>query len=155
MVDPVKPHVEPMWGKGATTSTPVVPSVASTATNEIKTVADLVAWTDKVAAAPPVPVPIPQSPTPPTTTTVATVTTTTTPASSTVLWYQSQRFVILCQSSALLVLAWLGTALATNDWAWRVIAISVLGNVALQLKDWWSPTVIAPFAALNKNNVGT
>ena len=92
-------------------------------------------------------------PAPPTTTTVATVTTTTTPASPTVLWYQSQRFITLCQSSALLIITWLGVALATNDWAWRTIAISVLGNVALQLKDWWSPTIVAPFAALNRNNV--
>jgi hypothetical protein len=55
MVDPVKPHVEPMWGKGATTSTPIVSPLAATATNEIKSVADLVAWTDKVAAAAPAP----------------------------------------------------------------------------------------------------
>src|ERR1019366_157923 len=116
MVDPVKPHVQPMWGTG--TATPPGVPVSATSTD----------------AAHPSRVPMPQSLTPPTTTTVATVTTTTAPASSTVLWYQSQRFVILCQSSALLVLAWLGTALATNDWAWRVIAISVLGNVALQLK---------------------
>ena len=89
-------------------------------------------------------------------TTVATATTTTTTTTSgdvAVQWYRSQRFIILCQSSALLILAWLGTALATNDWAWRTVAVSVLGNVVLQLKDWWSPTVVAPFASLNKNNV--
>jgi len=88
----------------------------------------------------------------PVTTTVATVTTTTTPAESAVQWYRSQRFIALCQSTVLLLLGWLGTALATNDWTWRPIAIAVLGNVLLQLKDWWNPNVVAPFAALNKNN---
>jgi hypothetical protein len=69
-----------------------------------------------------------------------------------VTWYRSQRFIALCQSTVLLVLGWLGTALATNEWAWRAIALSILGNIVLQLKDWWSPAVVAPFAAMNKSN---
>lgn len=69
-----------------------------------------------------------------------------------VAWYKSQRFIALCQSTVLLVLGWLSTALATNEWAWRAIAIAVLGNVLIGLKDWWNPNVVAPFAALNKNN---
>jgi hypothetical protein len=72
-----------------------------------------------------------------------------------VVWYKSQRFIVLCQSTAVLILGWLSAALATNDWAWRPIAISVVGNVLVALKDWWSPNVVAPFAALNRNNVGT
>lgn len=70
-----------------------------------------------------------------------------------VVWYKSQRFIVLCQSTAVLILGWLSAALATNDWSWRPIAISVVGNILVALKDWWSPNVVAPFAVLNKNNV--
>ena len=77
------------------------------------------------------------------------------PAAGPVTWYKSQRFIALCQSTTLLVLGWLGTALATNEWAWRAIAIAVLGNVVLQLKDWWNPNVVAPFAVMNKSNSNT
>jgi hypothetical protein len=72
-----------------------------------------------------------------------------------VVWYRSQRFIVLCQSTAVLVLGWVSAALATNDWAWRPIAIAVVGNVLVALKDWWSPNVVAPFAVLNRNNVVT
>lgn len=72
-----------------------------------------------------------------------------------VLWYKSQRFIILCQSSALLVLTWLIGALSTNNWEWKPVALSVLGNLLLQLKDWWSPNIQAPFAVLNRNNTPT
>lgn len=75
------------------------------------------------------------------------------PTTAPVPWYKSQRFIIMVQSTILLVLGWGGQALATNDWSWRPIAIAVVGNVLLMLKDWWSPTVIAPFAALNRSNV--
>lgn len=69
-----------------------------------------------------------------------------------VVWYKTQRFIALCQSTAILVLGWLTAALSTNEWAWRGIAIAVLGNVLVALKDWWSPTVQAPFAVMNRNN---
>lgn len=97
------------------------------------------------------PVPVPA---PPVTTTVATVTTTTTPAEAAIPWYKSQRFVTLVQSTVLWVLSWLVAALSSNDWAWRAVAIGVATNVLIALKDWWSPNIIAPFAALNKNNAG-
>ena len=71
---------------------------------------------------------------------------------SPVAWYKSQRFIALCQSTAVLLLGWLAAALGTNDWAWRGIAVAVLGNVIVALKDWWSPNVVAPFAVLNRNN---
>lgn len=96
----------------------------------------------------------PASPAAPvTTTTVATVTTTTTPSAGAIPWYQSQRFITLCQSTALWVLSWLVAALSSNDWAWRAVAIGVSTNILIALKDWWSPSIIAPFAALNQNNV--
>lgn len=69
-----------------------------------------------------------------------------------VAWYKSQRFIALCQSSVILALGWLSAALATNDWRWRTIAIALVGNILVGLKDWWNPNVVAPFAALNKNN---
>ena len=73
-----------------------------------------------------------------------------------ILWYKSQRFIILVQSTVLLVLGWLIQVLSTTPivWLWRAIAISVLGNILLALKDWWSPTVVAPFAAPNSKNIG-
>jgi hypothetical protein len=72
-----------------------------------------------------------------------------------VVWYKTQRFIALCQSTAVLVLGWVSAALATNDWAWRPIAIAVVGNVLVGLKDWWSPNVQAPFAVMNRNNNAT
>jgi hypothetical protein len=70
-------------------------------------------------------------------------------------WYQSQRFIALCQSTAVYVLGWLAAALASNDWAWRAMAVGVLGNVIVALKDWWNPNIIAPFSVLNRNNTPT
>ena len=70
-------------------------------------------------------------------------------------WYKSQRFIVLCQSSVLTILTWAGVAISTGDTAWRPTAATLLANIVLQLKDWWNPNVVAPFAALNKNNTVT
>lgn len=70
-----------------------------------------------------------------------------------VAWYHSQRFIALCQSTAIIILTWVSAALATNDWSWRTMAVAVIGNILLVLKDWWNPNIVAPFAALNENNV--
>lgn len=76
------------------------------------------------------------------------------PTNGAVHWYKSQRFIILMQSNALLILGWVIQVLSTTPtvWAWRGIVVAIATNVFLLLKDWWSPTVIAPFSALNKNN---
>ena len=60
------------------------------------------------------------------------------------------------QSNVLLILGWLLQVLSATpiEWMWRQIGVAIIGNVMLMLKDWWSPTVIAPFAVLNKKNVG-
>jgi hypothetical protein len=101
---------------------------------------------DPTAAAPPTPqVPVPPAPAP--------VDLGPAPATAAIKWYQSQRFIALCQSTVLLILGWLIAALSSNDWAWRAISISVVGNIVIVLKDWWNPNITAPFAALNKNNV--
>ena len=73
-----------------------------------------------------------------------------------IAWYKSQRFIILVQSNVLLILGWLLQVLSATpiEWMWRQIGVAIIGNVMLMLKDWWSPTVIAPFAVLNKKNVG-
>jgi len=72
-----------------------------------------------------------------------------------VAWYKSQRFIALCQSTVLFALGWLISALSTNDWTnWKAGVIAILGNVLIGLKDWWNPNIVAPFAALNKNNTG-
>ena len=70
-------------------------------------------------------------------------------------WYQSQRFTALWQSAALLGLGFLIYALQTNDWqAWKpMLILPLLSNLALVLRDWWKPDVIAPISALNKGNV--
>ena len=83
----------------------------------------------------PVPVAIPESPAYP------------------VPWYKSQRFIALVQSTVLFGLGWLITALSTNDWTnWKAGLVAVLGNLVIALKDWWSPSVVAPFALMNKKN---
>lgn len=66
-----------------------------------------------------------------------------------VFWYKSQRFVALCQSTVLIGLGWLIQAISTNDWTWRPVSIAILGNILLQLKDWFSPGVIGPAAFMN------
>jgi hypothetical protein len=73
-----------------------------------------------------------------------------------VAWYKSQRFIALVQSTILFALGWFITALGTNDWSnWKAGLVAILGNVAIGLKDWWSPSVVAPFALANRNNVVT
>lgn len=67
-----------------------------------------------------------------------------------VQWYRSQRFIALVQSSVLFVLGWLIQALSTDSWEWKPIAIALLGNIVLQLKDWWNPNVIGPAAFMNR-----
>ena len=76
------------------------------------------------------------------------------PAPQAIPWYKSQRFIALCQTTALTALGWLLAALTSNDWQWRGVAIAIGSNILLVLKDWWSPNVVAPIAALNRNNVG-
>ena len=70
-------------------------------------------------------------------------------------WLQSQRFIALCQSSAYLIVAWLIMALSSNTWDWKLLAVTVLGNVLLAINDWKNPNVQAPFAILNRNNTST
>ena len=71
-----------------------------------------------------------------------------------VLWYQSRSFKALVQSSVLLTLAWVGVALSTNVWDWRTgLAVPLISNIVIGLRDMWSPTVNGPFNAMNTNNV--
>ena len=71
-----------------------------------------------------------------------------------VTWYRSQRFTALWQSCAVLTIGWLMVALQTNSWDWKTgLAVPILGNVLLILKDWNSPAVQAPIPYLNRNNV--
>jgi hypothetical protein len=93
-----------------------------------------------------------ERPAPPTVTTATVVTTTVTPSVVAVPWYRAQRFIALFQSCVLITLGWLIQALTTNDWRWRPVAIALAGNALIQLKDWFSPSVIAPFAVMNKSN---
>lgn len=72
-----------------------------------------------------------------------------------VAWYRSQRFIVLCQSSVITILTWAGVAVATGDITWRPTAATLIGNIVLQLKDWWNPNVVAPFAVLNRGNTST
>lgn len=75
---------------------------------------------------------------------------------SPVPWYKSQRFIALAQSSTITILTWVGICLSANDWSsWRIAAATLIGNIALQLKDWWNPNVVAPIAMANRNNTGT
>jgi hypothetical protein len=69
-----------------------------------------------------------------------------------VQWYRSQRFIALVQSTIVFVIGWVIQALSMNDWTlWKALLIAVLGNILIQLKDWWSPQVIGPMAFMNRN----
>lgn len=73
------------------------------------------------------------------------------PSSPAVVWYKGQRTIALLQSSVLYTLGWGVQALTSNDWTtWRALAIALLGNVVIQLRDWWNPNVIGPLPFMNK-----
>lgn len=95
----------------------------------------------------------------PTTTTTATVTTTTTPASPTVNWYESLKFRAYVGGWLTLVIGWAVENITTHSlvistWTWIALATSTLLTVRSVVADWMSPGVDAPFAVMNKNNVG-
>ena len=72
----------------------------------------------------------------------------------TVKWYESRSFKALLQSSVLLTLGWVLAALGTNTWDWRTgLAVPLLSNVLVQLRDMWSPTVVGPLSFMNASNV--
>jgi hypothetical protein len=69
-------------------------------------------------------------------------------------WYRSHGFTALVQSSLLLTLGWLGVAVSTNVWDWRVgLAVPLLSNVIVGLRAMWSPTVVGPFSMMNRANL--
>ena len=72
---------------------------------------------------------------------------------STVPWYESNEFKALIWQASIFVLSWLAIALSTNVWDWRTMFAGLISNVIVVLKGWFSPTIVAPFAALNKGNV--
>lgn len=69
-----------------------------------------------------------------------------------VKWYQSQQFVAVCKVVAVYVLFWLGIAFQTHVWDFYSLGAGVVSGLTILVQDWWSPTVVAPFAVLNKNN---
>jgi hypothetical protein len=89
-------------------------------------------------------------------TTVSTAVVTTVTDQTQIPWWKSQRFIALVQSTVLWVLGWLISALSTDEWAWRAMAIGVATNILVLLKDWWNPSVVAPKFAqalgANKSN---
>lgn len=70
-------------------------------------------------------------------------------------WYKSLKFTALWQSTVLTGLGFVLYAVSTSDWAsWKqALLIPVITNIYLTLKDWWSPTIVAPIARLNAGNV--
>lgn len=68
-------------------------------------------------------------------------------------WYESQQFKALWQASLITVITWLAAALVTNDWTWKPTLSALLSNMVIILKDWFSPTIIAPIPQLNRKNV--
>jgi hypothetical protein len=114
---------------GVSTSTPVVPPVAATPT------------------APTV-----------TTETATTTTTTITPSSAAVPWMASLKFRAYVGGWLTLVIGWLVENLATaqfhaGKWTWIALGTSTLLTVRAVVADWMNPAVVAPFAAMNKDNV--
>lgn len=106
----------------------------------------------------PVPDPPPAPPAPPTTTTTVEVTTTTSPSQTAVRWYDSMKFRAYAGSWFTLVIGWAIENITTHQWdfgtyTWIALTVSTLLLVKSVVADWMSPTVVAPFAAMNKNNV--
>lgn len=75
------------------------------------------------------------------------------PTTTPVKWYQSQGFMIVCKVVAVYVLIWLGVCFSTHAWDFYSLGSGVVSGLTVVVQDWWSPTVIAPFAALNRSNV--
>ena len=74
------------------------------------------------------------------------------PLPTSVPWYRSQRFIAVCQITALYVLTWLGQAITTRVWDFYSLGGGVISALLVILKDWWSPTVAAPLSFMNKGN---
>ena len=69
-------------------------------------------------------------------------------------WYRSQRFTALWQAAALMTLMWVLAGLQSNTWDWKAgLLIPILSNLAVALRDMWSPTVVGPFDTMNKRNL--
>ena len=70
-----------------------------------------------------------------------------------IVWYRSQKFLGLCQASALMALMWVMAGLQSGSWDWKAgLAIPLLANVITVVRDMWSPTVAGPFAFQNTKN---
>ena len=82
---------------------------------------------------------------------------TTTPTQGPVAWVASRAFRAYFGSWLLMLTGWLTENLSTHafafkTWTWISFTVSTLAICAAVVRDWMSPTVVAPFAALNKNN---
>jgi len=74
------------------------------------------------------------------------------PQPQAVPWYKSQRLIALAQVSAILVLGWVLQGLTTHVWDPYQLGALVISNLVVILKDWWSPTIVAPIAMFNRSN---
>lgn len=74
-------------------------------------------------------------------------------------WNVSLKFRSYVSAELLLVIGWLIENLSTHkndfsNWTWIAVTVSTLTLLAAIVRDWADPAVIAPFAVLNKNNIG-
>ena len=67
-------------------------------------------------------------------------------------WYKSNGFTLLWQAAVLNTLMWALSSLQSNTWDFRTWGIAILSNFLIIVKDWFSPTVVAPFNFMNKSN---
>lgn len=79
------------------------------------------------------------------------------PASYAVPWSDSIKFKSYVSAEVLLVIGWFIENLSTHQgrgpWTWIAVTVSSLTLAAAAVRDWASPAIIAPFAALNTNNL--
>jgi hypothetical protein len=70
-------------------------------------------------------------------------------------WYQSRSFKALAQTTVLLTLGWVLVGLSTNVWDWRTgLAVPIVSNILVGLRDMWSVTVTGPFDFMNRTPPG-
>ena len=67
-------------------------------------------------------------------------------------WYKSKGFTLLWQAAVLNAILWALASLQGGVWNFRDLGIAILSNASIIVKDWFSPTVVAPFNFMNKSN---
>ena len=67
-------------------------------------------------------------------------------------WHESQKLRAYAGAELAAIVGWAMASLSNNVWDWKQLAISTLCVVLLIVNDWRGSDIVAPFAAMNRNN---